>query len=30
LKRKVGYCDEREEEEEDLPDATRMKVDEQG
>jgi hypothetical protein len=31
LKRKIGYRDEKEEEEEeDLPDATRMKVDEQG
>lgn len=31
LKRKIGYHDERDEdEEEDMPDATRMKVDERG
>jgi len=29
LKRKIGYHDERDEDEEDLPDAARMKVDEQ-
>jgi hypothetical protein len=28
LKRKIGYHDEINEEEEDMPDATRMKVDE--
>ena len=28
LKRRIGYHDEKEEEEEDIPDATRMKVDE--
>jgi len=28
LKRKIGYHDEKDEEEEDMPDAARMKVDE--
>jgi hypothetical protein len=28
LKRKIGYHDENNEDEEDMPDATRMKVDE--
>lgn len=28
LKRKTGYLDEKDEDEEDMPDATRMKVDE--
>jgi len=28
LKRKIGYHDEDDDEEEDMPDATRMKVDE--
>jgi hypothetical protein len=27
LKRRIGYHDEKDEEEEDMPDATRMKVD---